>query len=411
MKVNLPKNGYKPSPILPLVSENANKYISKEKLRTFELYTNPSDTTSAKYKTTIQVLDGTEDLRVTLKWFQDMQRILKGMAITAGTNQVTIIQELLRGSSLTAFNTALEATAAEIRELAADEAYAAAAGDNTAKATARNTILAHATSRYYNAAAIGSGYRGIIRTVAPAKALQKVKRYLRRECRKPPDMKIRDYFTLINFINNEEIPYLPPFRGNNQKITPDELIDIITFGVPKSWIKEMDRQGKDPDEMSPRELVEFLEQIELSEDFDGVKVISEQQKKKAKGKKSSSDGNDGAKCCMIHGKGNHSTDECFKVKQKLGLDSDKSNKTWSRKASEAKDKASKDLKAFVQKTVRQEVNAIAKKRKGDMNALEEESDYEDVDLSQFDLDDLASGVEEMDTSDKEDGQLSDDESA
>ena len=52
-----------------------------------------------------------------------------------------------------------------------------------------------------------------IRGNLPFKCLQKVKRYLCRECRKPYDMKAREYVNHIQRINNEEIPFIPPASG------------------------------------------------------------------------------------------------------------------------------------------------------------------------------------------------------
>jgi hypothetical protein len=78
--------------------------------------------------------------------------------------------------------------------------------------------------------------RDVISAAIPYKALQQVKRYLRRECRKPQDMKVRTYFVNLRRINNEEIPELPWFDPN-QGLTDDEIIDILLFGLPKSWVK------------------------------------------------------------------------------------------------------------------------------------------------------------------------------
>ena len=79
----------------------------------------------------------------------------------------------------------------------------------------------------------------------PRKVLAKVKRNLRRDMRKPMDMKVRPYFQALMRINTEELPSLPPF-GNDQFLTEDEVLDILLFGTPRSWQQEMDRQGFDP---------------------------------------------------------------------------------------------------------------------------------------------------------------------
>ena len=58
--------------------------------------------------------------------------------------------------------------------------------------------------------------------------------------------------------------------------------------------------------------------------------------------------------------------------------------TWSRKAEEAKSKSSKELAAFVKKAVREEMNAVEKKRKPDSD--DEEGELNAIDLSNFDYD-------------------------
>ena len=75
----------------------------------------------------------------------------------------------------------------------------------------------------------------------PHKCPQKVKRHLRRECRKPLDMKVREFANHMNRINSEEIPKIPPAAAN-QSMSQDEPIEILLYGTPKSWQREMDRQ-------------------------------------------------------------------------------------------------------------------------------------------------------------------------
>ena len=50
---------------------------------------------------------------------------------------------------------------------------------------------------------------------------------------------------LVNNMNQEEFPRLPPFDPN-QYLHDDEILDIVLFGTPKSWEREMDKQGFDP---------------------------------------------------------------------------------------------------------------------------------------------------------------------
>ena len=50
----------------------------------------------------------------------------------------------------------------------------------------------------------------IMHFMTPVHGLQRVKRYLRRYCRKPADISVREYWANFSRINNEEIPLMPP---------------------------------------------------------------------------------------------------------------------------------------------------------------------------------------------------------
>jgi hypothetical protein len=217
-------------------------------------------------------------------------------------------------------------------------------------------------------------------------------------------------------MNDEEVPSLPPF-GPNQGLSLDELVDIILYAVPKSWIKEMDRQGFDPMVKTPMEVVNFLEQIETSEDFDSDKqkqvVPNNNNKNKGKPQKQGSNNNNangnGGKYCMLHGKGNHSTEECRNMQAqakrmktnggeaKSTTGGGSKNKTWSRKSENNKSVTKKEINSLVKKAAKKaaqkEINALNKKRKSDDSDSEEEMNnieegIVDIDLNDFDAKDL-----------------------
>ena len=92
----------------------------------------------------------------------------------------------------------------------------------------------------------------------PRNALARVKRFLRCDCRKPKDMKVRAYLQHILRINMELIPNLSPFDPD-QALGANELVDILLYGTPKLWQKEMERQGFDPITHTANQVVEFME--------------------------------------------------------------------------------------------------------------------------------------------------------
>jgi len=236
---------------------------------------------------------------------------------------------------------------------------------------------------------------------------------MRRNMRKPADMKVRTYGQHLVRINSEELPFVPAFVAQNQ-LMPDEMIDILLYACPRSWQKEMDRQGFDPLAHNFAQVMGFMERIEEAEDFDGTK-IEDRKKSASKGKhKSHNDkGKSDKKHCMLHGWGNHSTEECETLKaQAKRMKDDRAgdktkkfgNKTWTRKSDTSVTKNKKDLAAFITKQVKagvekrmQELNSCDKKRKADdsdddldLGCLDKELkdfNYEDMDNLKIDDDD------------------------
>jgi len=141
--------------------------------------------------------------------------------------------------------------------------------------------------------------------------LQRVKRYLRREARKPFDVNVKGYYMNITRINSEEIPKLPPNFAETQSLAEDEIVDILPYRTPKSWQKEMDRQGFHPLAHTPMEVVAFMERIKSSEEFDSDKKTTKvAASNKGKKKPSESNGTKGSHHCMLHGNNNtHDTSD------------------------------------------------------------------------------------------------------
>jgi len=161
----------------------------------------------------------------------------------------------------------------------------------------------------------------LLTTLMPNKILQRVKRQLRHQARKPLDMKVKTCLLHVNRINHEEIPELPPNYNTAQSLGPDEVSDILLHRTPKSWQREMDRQGFDPMAKTAQEIVQFMENIEMSKDFDGdnKKKIAQAagETKKANSKKATKKNNitSGQKFCLLHGNNNtRTTDECDTLK-------------------------------------------------------------------------------------------------
>jgi len=112
-----------------------------------------------------------------------------------------------------------------------------------AQATAQD---AHLTNPGDGAFMVSTALNELMTGLLPNKVLQHIKRYLRREARKPYDMNVKSYYMNLMHINTEEIPRLPLHCSETQSLGEDEIVDILLCGTPKSWQREMDCQGFDP---------------------------------------------------------------------------------------------------------------------------------------------------------------------
>jgi hypothetical protein len=228
---------------------------------------------------------------------------------------------------------------------------------------------------------ISEGAQAVISYMAPTKALAKQTAWMCRRCRKPNDMTTKVFLNHLLRINGEELPHIPPKFNSSQKLTVDDITDIILHGIPRRWSREFERTGFDPMESSLQALMEQCERMESLDFMDGEQTtkktdtqdLNKSSKKSHKKHKVSHEKSGGD--CVIHGKGcGHRTDDCKVV---LGMadpnrKSDKkvsfkkdgkkhhTNKSWSRKLDEAKNKTKKDLAAFIGKMVKKELNAVQK---------------------------------------------------
>ncbi len=420
MKVAIPKKDETKMaynvPLLSLVPDPKLYQLDKGRSMEFTLRTVPADANSPKYKATIRILHGDESVRAILLWKKELNTVLNGLNATTIAQKVSIALTVMRGTPSTLFETRLE----RLKMMAMQ-----AAVDAAADAAARNAARGRGLDHYAHIDHFNLAINWVVQNLVPHKALAKIKRYLRRECRKPDGMLVRTFFQYLVCINTEELEQLPPFNPN-QILGGDEILDILLYAVPKSWVREMDRQGKDPYALPMADVVTFFEQIEHAEKDGGYKMVTKNSSTNntnnngnGNQKKSGNKNNGGGqKYCALHGKGNHTTDECHHVKTQVkkmkssndnnsggnGYSSGSKNKSWSKKANDGKFKAKKELNAMNKeiKRLKQEVNSLNKKRKSskndddssgdeeEMNAIEQELNA--LDMNGFDIEDLKASM-------------------
>ena len=384
MKVAPPT--YKDSPsksfLLPLLEDPEEGKLTKENSLKFMLRCVPAND-DPKYQCQIRILTGNETVRQVLRWRKDVTRLPGGLNIGDVQELVPVLETLMGAITAANFHSYMVGDDTH-RATQRYNAAMAAAADAAARTVIRNQGISH----YYHMDDVADALNWVVTCALPHKVLARVKRSLRRDMRKPADMTIRKYWSCLTNINVEEIACLPPF-GNSQHLSPDEMIDIVLYGSPKSWSKELERQGVDPYAITPQALIGHLENIESSEDFDpNAKTTSKKKASTSKSKDSSKKSGDFF--CLLHGKNHtHDTDDCTKLKSEAkrlkgdgktkssGKDSGKKS-NWKKKASDASDKAKSEISALVKKSVKQAVKdlkAVDKKRKS-----KSDSDNEDLNV-------------------------------
>ena len=412
---SLGKRQHNETAILTLVPETV-KY-PKDKLLQFKLRTTPGDADSPTYELTVPKISGQEGVRETIKWTKAIMQVFVGMNATTADQRNQLVRRALCDQADTAYERGLVKHNAARFANDRQAAYQAAIdnGDDVATAEAAANAVA---APVFNIDDVNAGIEEIMNYVVPFKGLQRQKRFMRRKCRKPMDMTAREFYNHFIRMNDQELPSMPPLYNATQRLTDDEVTDILLYAFPASWSAEMAKQGFDPFSATSMRVLEFCERMEASEEvFQPTNKNGKASgNNKGSSKKKSSGGqhkSGGQYYCLHHGKNtSHDTNDCQTLKNsskkmKSGDDNKgkHANKTWSRKAEQSKDKSKKELAALMRKTVRDELNAINKKRKeSDEDSVASVNQIDDVDLSQFnymDMDKLKIDTDDSDFDDEE----------
>ena len=395
---------------LPLIPEDhEDDEDTKRKSSSFKLPTIVGDADSPKIGIRIKHLNGTESLRDALVFMEETEDLFQRMGFTNqnnGPSADAIVRQLLHGSALTTYSGVV--TALRQDEFDTQISTARNAGGTNDEINARIATVARPPIIMDY---VENGIQSIISFMAPFKVLARVKRYLRRGCRKPANMKTRVYMNHMTRINEEEIPRLPPDFSTNNSLTNDELMEIYHHSIPSSWSKEMQRQGFDPVEKTPTEFLEFCERMEASEDFqpDSTKSNNNKHDKGNRSKKhpkirddrprGKGDRSGEPNNCMLHGPNTHPTSECYKLKKEAARLKELTNeynkksgggknKTWKRSADDNKKKASKDFNV-VESKKKASGKSAQKKRKSDSDSDDDTvASLNNIDLKDFNYEDM-----------------------
>ena len=386
-------------PILSLVpDDDVDDHEDKTKTASFKIPTVVGDNDSPKYSFTMTILDSSKNTRQAIQWYKNILRLFAGLSVNTAQAKVNLVKELTREAPASVFNSemdnrqTLELNRLQQLAVAGEPARNAPAETEQAYqqrlAAARNGVDLATT---YLDNDFHQSLLAMMASIVPYRALAKQKRFMRRHMRKPAGMRTRTYVNHLLRINNEELPYLPPF-ARNQGLSTDEIIDIVLYGVPKSWVNKMDEHDFDPLARTIGDLINFCERLEAAEHHEvSATTPKDHAKSKSSSKKfkPSGSGTKG-KWCHYHETDTHNTSECETLKklkaQKSGgsFSGPSKNKTWKRKSDDAKSYTKKELSAIGKKAAKKaiqqakaECNAIAAKRKSDDDEMSVSSSSSD----------------------------------
>ena len=359
---------------LPLMDKSVTKdELDLRRKSKYEVPIDRNDPNAGTISSVIYHIDGTEDLRTIIQWKKDITGIVNGKGITNPEVIVKLTMDRCEGAPRNTYEAYIEGQRAkrllDSTELAnnpptQNEGEQARAFERRQAAHNRAIEDAKKITLDDHEKAL----QAIIEDASPSDVLAKQVRLMKHEMKKPYDLGFKRYISMLLKINLLELPELPPFAGKTQSLTKADLVEIITYGVPKKWQQQLKLQGFDTSKKTFKELVKFMEAQEEAEE-----ETTPPAKKKNKGNDSR---NEGGKWCAIHKTTSHNTDECRSNKkahtsgngngnQKNG---NNGNKTWVRKAEENKKFTQAEVNALVAKEIKKAKTnwaAQQKKRKGD----------------------------------------------
>ena len=174
--------------------------------------------------------DGSQSIRFHIQWKLNVGKVLRGMRITTGPTQETMVEQMCHGSVLSAFRAHVLKQRNDHRVANAHAAGAADGQQDVAAGETHEEWLARCNTAYATAMAaaipapevndVKAAIEHAVGSVIPYKALERQKWFMRRKMRKPADMTIRQYAGHLTWINNEELPHLPPYATTQRLSGP-----------------------------------------------------------------------------------------------------------------------------------------------------------------------------------------------
>jgi hypothetical protein len=225
-------------PVLPLVPVSLPDDDDKTKYISFDLKVRTgAGAGTSSYKKHMRTFEegSPQEWMDTIMGFKE---VWKQNAVNGASDRAATVGAILKGDSLSAFETALEDARVD-HDLNDDE----------------TPVPIPLTVEH-----VDQALAAVTTLVFPFRALENQRNWMNRYMRKPPDLSAALTVSGLTRLNN----YLPFFPGGSMasKFSESELVAILEFSIPTSWRKALDMRGLVIADLSKKLLVEELERIE-----------------------------------------------------------------------------------------------------------------------------------------------------
>ena len=253
----------------------------------------------------------------------------KQNGLTNAQDKIANICTILRGDSLTGFEERIQELTTSV--------------DDTGE-----TVTMEITDE-----TVEDGLNAVAHMVFPFRALENQKQWMRRRMKKPKELSIRKYVAAVGRLNNS-LPVFPNGKESD-KITPQEILEILEWSIPESWRTKFDLDGYVPTDFTKERFMTECEAIERNEPkihhktpnstLSG-KTVTHKKSHGVKFRSATQKSDTASKFyCTEHGHNpSHPTDKCYTLKNR---------------AEKAKGASSSGL---TKKSFRKEINILAKGR-------------------------------------------------
>ena len=321
LKATIPKKRRSSlQPILPLVPATVPiQEDDKESYLSFELKTRVGQPDAqSKYKKYVRKFkEGKPQQWIDLK--RDINEIWTQNSVNGGTDRASTVRALIRGESLTAFESSLQD--ARTKE--------------------------DGTFNQITAEHVDTAMEAVAHTVFPHRALETQKLWMNRSMYKPRSLTTRAT-SAFSRLNNA----LPHFPGGSEadKFSEEALVGMLEWSLPALWREQFDLKGYIPTQYDRKRLIAECEAIErhIQEEPEKETVSKKKKKKMPSDRKTDKADKTNKYFCTEHGwNSTHSTSECFTIKNREKRNN-KNGKT-------------NEPKTFSNKAFRKELNLLARK--------------------------------------------------